>query len=309
MCLIAGLARMVARKRKPLAPKDVNESEEGPAAKSAKASVAKAQKIISKLQAAVRDKCDELHQAGEDAAVYIRNEYSIQLMLIKKDVRNMTLREFRRLHAADMDPLLLQRVDHCLQMTGCGGRDDLGAVEAPATAALATAMRTTRRRRAAATPATAMLTTRRATTRSRALETPAMRPPGTAMMTGTTRRARLGELLVSQTGSPVEVTAQLKNPTDMSDMVPGTVVRPALGASSTTGGGFATMFVQKRRGGKTKATQGGPGILITLDDGCRVVVTDRETLKLVPPEMQAEVKAQLQQWHSTTASLLQASPP
>jgi hypothetical protein len=36
--------------------------------------------------------------------------------------------------------------------------------------------------------------------RCRALETPAMRPPGTAMMTGTTRRARLGELLVSQTG-------------------------------------------------------------------------------------------------------------
>lgn len=44
-------------------------------------------------------------------------------------------------------------------------------------------------------------------------------------------------------------------------------------------------------------------------DGCQVVVTNREALKMVPPEMQAEVKAQLQQWHATTASLLQASPP
>ena len=36
---------------------------------------------------AVREKCEEMRQAAEDAAAQIRNEYSIQLMLIKKDVR------------------------------------------------------------------------------------------------------------------------------------------------------------------------------------------------------------------------------
>lgn len=34
------------------------------------------------------------------------------------------------------------------------------------------------------------------------------------------------------------------------------------------GGGYATMFVQKRRGGKTKATQGGSGILVALQGAC-----------------------------------------
>lgn len=35
----------------------------------------------------MREKCEEMRQAAEDAAAQIRNEYSIQLMLIKKDVR------------------------------------------------------------------------------------------------------------------------------------------------------------------------------------------------------------------------------
>jgi len=36
----------------------------------------------------VRERCEEMKQTAEDAAVQIRNEYSIQLMLIKKDVRS-----------------------------------------------------------------------------------------------------------------------------------------------------------------------------------------------------------------------------
>ncbi len=44
-------------------------------------------------------------------------------------------------------------------------------------------------------------------------------------------------------------------------------------------------------------------------DGSKVVVTNRETLKMVPEDMRAEVTAQLQQWRDTAAALLQLSPP
>lgn len=50
------------------------------------------------------------------------------------------------------------------------------------------------------------------------------------------------------------------------------------------GGGYATMFVQKRRGGKTKATQGGPGILVTLQG-------DATAMTPTSPSFQSDIGA------------------
>lgn len=303
---------MPPRKRKPLGCKDTNAAADtAEPSKPDAAGKAQAQQIIDALDAQVRDECAELLRLADDAAVTLRNEYAIQLLKLPKKVRRLPLMEFQREYAGDIEAALLARVTGRLEVA-CGGD---GAAEAPAEPA-ATVTRTMRRARAPpphfdVAPATQ---TRRGAAALRVGETPAAAAaPGSRAAPGTLRMARPGEVLYSESGSPVELDQMtaarhlslakpLVGGTVLPTPMPGTVLPGAAGGVA----GCATVITQRNPRGRTAATKQSRTILVTTEDGRQVVVTDGD-LDAVPDDLRAEVREKLLDLYNTVASVVPAA--
>ncbi|KAK9843481.1 hypothetical protein WJX81_004874 [Elliptochloris bilobata] len=271
---------------------------------------AKLAQIVAELDMQVEDRMHAILQEAQDAAVAIQHEFSILLMKLPKQVREMPLVQFRDKYSSSIKAVLTEDIDTRIAASKAAAR-------APATVLRTarrggrepqTAMRTTRKRgaEAAAPPprfdealeADARNVRGRAATSVQ--ETPAAGGTGRgvpftpAVPYMAARGPRSGEACFSEQGSPLGVFQQ--EPGTQRGLLRtvlrggGALVTPAVGGAAAPAGAVATVVRRDKPGSKTGVAD---VILVQLAGGGQAAVDLEGGLDALPPVQRAEVQAQL----------------